>query len=89
MDNALELTAIFRLPLLWCAIFLCVGSAFVCLASPRFLKAINAACTGKVEVQGDDFLKKQIDADSFLLRHSRLFGACALVTGIYLFFQIA
>jgi hypothetical protein len=89
MDSAMELTMIFRVPLLWCAFFLCISSGLLSLASPRVLHAINSAWTKPVDSQGGSFLDKKIDADSFLLRHARIFGVCALATGIYLFCQIA
>ena len=89
MDSAVEFTAIFRLPLLWCAFFLCIGSGLLSFASPRILHAIGSAWAKPVGSQGDGILDKTIDADSFLLRHARVFGVCALATGIFLFYQIA
>jgi len=89
MDNAVEFTAIFRVPLLWCAFFLCVGSGLLSFASPRILNAINSAGPKPAGSPGKGILAKTIDADSFLLRHARAFGVCALATGIYLFYQIA
>jgi len=89
MDSAVELTAIFRVPLLWCAFFLCVGSGLLSLASPGILRAINTAWRKPHVHQGAGVLDKAIDADTFLLKHARFFGVCALATGIYLFYQIA
>jgi len=89
MDSAVELTAIFRVPLLWCAFFLCLGSGLLSLASPRILHAINSTWAKPSDSRVDRFLGKTIDADSFLLRHARVFGGCALVTGAILFYEIA
>ena len=90
MDTVVELTAIFRMPLLWCACFLGVGSILLGLSSPQVLKAVNSASVDPVDgSRSRRFLAKSFDADHFLLKHTRLFGLCALATSVILFCQIA
>ena len=89
MDSAVEFTAIFRLPLLWCAFFLFIGSGVLGLASPKMLQAINTAWRKPAEIQSKGFLDKTIDADSFLVRHARVFSVFSLAVGTFLYYQIA
>jgi len=89
MDSAVEFTAIFRLPLLWCAFFLFAGSGVLGLASPKMLRSINSAWRKPTDGQSEGILAKTIDADSFLLRHSRVFSVLSLAVGTFLYYQIA
>jgi len=89
MDSAVEFTAIFRLPLLWCAFFLIAGSGLLGLASPKMLRSINAAWRKPAAGQSEGILAKTIDADSFLVRHARVFSVFSLAVGTLLYYQIA
>lgn len=89
MDTAVEFTAIFRVPLLWCAFFLFAGSGLLGLASPKMLRAINTAWRKPAKKQSDGILDKTIDADSFLVRHARVFSVFSLAVGTFLYYLIA
>ena len=89
METLLELTAIYRVPLLWCGVILCAGSGLLGLVNPRFLEAVNSVSTKSFD--SNRFFAvfdKSIDADQFFVKHARLFGVCAMATAAVLFYQI-
>ncbi|MCA9233097.1 MAG: hypothetical protein KDA57_20795 [Planctomycetales bacterium] len=89
MDNVVELTAIFRLPLLWSALFLCVGGVLLGLGSPRFLQGLNAAFTRPANPNEKvGMLDRKVDADRVLLKYARVLGYCALVTAGVLLYEL-
>ena len=89
MDTTLELFALFRTPLLWCAIVLCIGSGILGLANPEFLRKVNALSAKSVDTERFfSALNTNVNTDQFLLKHARIFGICAIVTSLVLFYQI-
>ncbi len=89
MNTLSELAVLFRAPLLWSAIALCVVSGLIGLAGPRFLETANRMSAKSID--SNRFFAvfdKSIETDRFFVKHARLFGCCALATAVVLVLQI-
>ncbi len=89
MDNFVELTTLFRLPFIWCAIVLFVGGGVLGLASPRTIKKINSAFASSVDPdQKVGILDRVVDTDRVLLKYARVLGMSSLATATVLIYQL-
>ena len=89
MDSFVELTALFRLPFIWCAIVLFVGGGVLGLARPRTIQKINAVFSSSVDPDQEvGILDRVVDTDRVLLKYARVLGMCSLATAAVLIYQL-
>ena len=90
METFAGLIEILKTPVLWTAITLCACCGVLGLANPRLLEKVNKLSTTWVDTNWMfSFMDKTVHVDKTLAKHGRIFGLCAVVAAVGLFYQFS